>query len=159
MYELPTFPCFYPLLITSKSIDFTGFFTYLLPSKFLLYKIACNSLYLNKYFDDAISLYIEYGSKTTDFSTIIHNSKVDERYSSNFFLFISFLLPIRITKLHRGSFARLRNLLIPIPEYAAASSNERLSFSQTGMSCTICTSPFINFLYRGNMIFFELRKF
>lgn len=37
MYELPTFPCFYPLLTTSKSIDFTGFLTNLLSSKFLLY--------------------------------------------------------------------------------------------------------------------------
>nr|DAE23728.1 MAG TPA: hypothetical protein [Siphoviridae sp. ctcj91] len=35
MYELPTFPCFYPLLTTSKSIDFTGFLTNLLSSKFL----------------------------------------------------------------------------------------------------------------------------
>lgn len=35
MYELPTFPCFYPLLTTSKSIDFTGFLTYLLSNKFL----------------------------------------------------------------------------------------------------------------------------
>ena len=39
MYELPTFPCFYPLLTTSKSIDFTGFLTYLLSSKFLFYII------------------------------------------------------------------------------------------------------------------------
>ena len=37
MYELPTFPCFYPLLTTSKSIDFTGFLTNLLSSKFLFY--------------------------------------------------------------------------------------------------------------------------
>lgn len=40
MYELPTFPCFYPLLTTSKSIDFTGFLTNLLSSKFLLSKAA-----------------------------------------------------------------------------------------------------------------------
>ena len=39
MYELPTFPCFYPLLTTSKSIDFTGFLTNLLSSKFLLYNL------------------------------------------------------------------------------------------------------------------------
>ena len=59
------------------------------------------------------------------------------KYSSNFLRFIKRLLPFHNTKLQFLSSDNFRNLFIPIPEYADASSNVRFDFSQMGISLCI----------------------
>ena len=55
-------------------------------------------------------------------------------YSSSFLRLIKRLEPTQSTKGQDSLLDNFRNLLIPIPEYAAASSRVKLLFSQIGIS-------------------------
>ena len=55
-------------------------------------------------------------------------------YSSSFLRLIKRLEPTQSTKGQDSLLDSFRNLLIPIPEYAAASSSVKLLFSQIGTS-------------------------
>lgn len=55
-------------------------------------------------------------------------------YSSNFRRLIRRFVPFHRTKEHCSDSVSFRSLLMPIPEYAAASSKVRLLFSQIGIS-------------------------
>ena len=71
---------------------------------------------------------------------------VFDKYSSNFFLLISLLLPHHNTKLQFSSFVKSLNLFIPIPKYFDASSKVRFDFSHIGTSLLIkYIAPFHEF--------------
>lgn len=68
-------------------------------------------------------------------------------YWSNRRRLIKRLFPTHKTNRQFWSFVRSRSLLIPIPEYAAASSNVKLLFSHTGTDF-ISSSPKILYISR-----------
>lgn len=76
-----------------------------------------------------------------------HIEYASSKYSSSFLRFINRFVPFHRTKSQFSSFEISRSLLIPIPVYAAASSNVRLLFSQTGISILICTLTICHFVH------------